>query len=195
MAYRALTIHVIDSDTCAVNCRQFETHVLSVSRLGRAGFLVQWLKLLAWKVGGRGFKPHSGIQVSREQNVSSQLTRKRFNIVESLRDREVANTASDRQGSNFESCVWRAVSSHLSDHSREVLLAQFSLYVHRKGPETPFISFAGCSIHRDRCPANTTRWNNTVLMLGQRLRRWPNIKTALFQRVVFAGYNAEPLLA
>ena len=25
-------------------------------------------------------------------------------------------------------------------------------------------------------------------MLAQRLRRWPNIKTALFQRVVFAGY-------
>ena len=24
-------------------------------------------------------------------------------------------------------------------------------------------------------------------MLGQRLRRWPNIKTSLFQRVVFAG--------
>ena len=28
----------------------------------------------------------------------------------SLRDREVACSASDRQGSNFESCVWRAVS-------------------------------------------------------------------------------------
>ena len=36
-------------------------------------------------------------------------------------------------------------------------------------------------------PANTTRWNNDVLKLGQRLRRWPNIKTSLFQRVVFAG--------
>ena len=36
-------------------------------------------------------------------------------------------------------------------------------------------------------PANTTRWNNDVLMLAQRLRRWPNIKTSLFQRVVFAG--------
>ena len=34
-------------------------------------------------------------------------------------------------------------------------------------------------------PANTTRWNNDVLMLPQRLRRWPNIKTSLFQRVVF----------
>ena len=36
-------------------------------------------------------------------------------------------------------------------------------------------------------PANTTRWNNDVLMLAQRLRRWPNIKTSLFQRFVFAG--------
>ena len=36
-------------------------------------------------------------------------------------------------------------------------------------------------------PANTTRWNNDVLMLGQRRRRWANIKTSLFKRVVFAG--------
>ena len=34
---------------------------------------------------------------------------------------------------NFESCVWRAVSSHLSHHPHEVLLAQFSLYVHKCG--------------------------------------------------------------
>ena len=37
------------------------------------------------------------------------------------------------------------------------------------------------------CPANTTRSNNDVLMLGDRRRRRANIKTALFQRVVFAG--------
>ena len=36
-------------------------------------------------------------------------------------------------------------------------------------------------------PANTTRWNNDVLMLAQRLRRWASIKTSLFQRVVLAG--------
>ena len=43
--------------------------------------------------------------------------------------------------------------------------------------------------HSSECPfpANTTRWNNDVLMLAQRLRRWPNIKTSLFQRVVSAG--------
>ena len=33
------------------------------------------LKLPAWKVGDHGFEPHSGIQVSKKQNVSSPLTR------------------------------------------------------------------------------------------------------------------------
>ena len=35
----------------------------------------------------------------------------KLNIVGSLRDREEACSASDLQGLNFESCVWRAVSS------------------------------------------------------------------------------------
>ena len=39
---------------------------------------------------------------------------------------EVACSASDRQGSNFESSFWRAVSSH---QRKEILLTQFSLYV------------------------------------------------------------------
>ena len=64
------------------------------------------------------FLPHSRVKVS---------------IVGSLRDREVACSASDRQGSNFESCVWRTVSSHSSHYPQEVLLAQFSLYVHKGG--------------------------------------------------------------
>ena len=64
------------------------------------------------------FLPHPRVKVS---------------IVGSLRDREVACSASDRQGSNFDSCVWRAVSSQSSHHPQEVLLAQFSLYVHKGG--------------------------------------------------------------
>ena len=56
--------------------------------------------------------------------------RVKLSIVGSLRDREVACSASDRQGSNFESCVWRTMSSHSSYHPQEVFLAQFSLYVH-----------------------------------------------------------------
>ena len=30
--------------------------------------LVHWLKLPAWKVGDRGFEPHSGLQISKKQN-------------------------------------------------------------------------------------------------------------------------------
>ena len=36
-------------------------------------------------------------------------------------------------------------------------------------------------------PANTRRWNNVDLMLAQRRRRWANIKSTLFHRLVFAG--------
>ena len=57
----------------------------------------------------------------------------KVSIAGSLRDREVACSASDRQGSNFESCVWRTVSSQSSHHPREVLLVQFTLYVHKGG--------------------------------------------------------------
>ena len=52
-----------------------------------------------------------------------------LSIVGSLRDRDVACSASDPMGSNFESCVWRALSSHSSLHPKKVFLAQFSLYV------------------------------------------------------------------
>ena len=38
-----------------------------------------------------------------------------------------------RQGSYFESWVWRTVSFQSSHHPQEVLLAQFSLYVHKGG--------------------------------------------------------------
>ena len=64
------------------------------------------------------FLPHTLVKVS---------------IVLSLRDREVACSASDRQGPNFESCVWRTVSSQSSHHPQEVILAKFSLYVHKGG--------------------------------------------------------------
>ena len=39
----------------------------------------------------------------------------------------MACSASNREGSSFESYAWRAVPSHLSHHSQDVLLAQFSL--------------------------------------------------------------------
>ena len=34
---------------------------------------------------------------------------------------------------------------------------------------------------------NTRRWNNIGLMLGHRLRRWPNTKPTLFEWLVLAG--------
>ena len=78
------------------------------------------------------FLPHPRVDVS---------------IVGSLRDREVACSASDRQGSNFESCVWRTVSSHSSHHPQEVLLAQFSLYVHKGGLKPDLFHFHFCNVH------------------------------------------------
>ena len=74
-----------------------------------------------------------GLGGSKETIMFLPHPRVKVSIVGSLRDREVACSASDRQGSNFESCVWRTVSSQSSHHPQEVLLAQFSLYVHKGG--------------------------------------------------------------
>ena len=65
----------------------------------------------------------------------------KLSIVGSFRDREVACSASDRQGSNFESCVYRTVSSHSSHHPQEVLLAKFS--VHKGGLKPDSFHFDG----------------------------------------------------
>ena len=54
-------------------------------------------------------------------------------IVGSLRDLEVAWSASDYQGSSFEYCESKAVSSQSSHHPQEILLAKFRLYVHKGG--------------------------------------------------------------
>ena len=72
--------------------------------------------------------------------------RVKVSIVGSLRNREVACSASDRQGSNFESCVWRAVSSQSSHHPQEVLLAQFSPYVHKGGLKPDSFHFIFVSV-------------------------------------------------
>ena len=81
--------------------------------------------------GVRGSVP--GLGGLKETKMLLPHPRGKVSIVGSLRDREVACSASDRQGSNFESCVWRTVSSQSSHHPQEVLLAQFSLYVHKGG--------------------------------------------------------------
>ena len=87
----------------------------------------------------RGSVP--GLGGLKETKLFLPHPRVKVSIVGSLRDRE----ASDRQGSNFESCVWRTVSSQSSHHPQKVLLAQFSLYVHKGGlkPDSfHFISFS-----------------------------------------------------
>ena len=85
----------------------------------------------AFHAGVRGSAP--GLGGLKETKMFLPHPRVKVSIVGSLRDREVAYSASDRQGSNFESCVWRTVSSQSSHHPQEVLLAQFSLYVHKGG--------------------------------------------------------------
>ena len=77
----------------------------------------------------RGSAP--GLGGLKETKMFLPHPRVKVSVVGSLRDREVACSASNRQGSNFESCVWRTVSSQSSHHPHEVLLAQFSLYVHK----------------------------------------------------------------
>ena len=79
----------------------------------------------------RGSVP--GLGGLKETKMFLPHPRVKVSIVGSLRDREVACSASDRQGTNFEFCVWRTVSSQSSHHPQEVLLAQFSIYVHKGG--------------------------------------------------------------
>ena len=85
----------------------------------------------AFHAGIRGSVP--GLGGLKETKMFLPHPRVKASIVGSLRDREVACSASDRQGSNFESCVWRTVSSQSSHPPQEVLLAKFSLYVHKGG--------------------------------------------------------------
>ena len=77
----------------------------------------------------RGSVP--GLGGLKETEMFLPHQRVKLSIVGSLRERAVACSTSDRQGSSFESCVWRTVSSHSSHHPQEILLAQFSLYVHK----------------------------------------------------------------
>ena len=94
----------------------------------------------------RGSVP--GLGGLKETKMFLPHPRVKVSIVGSLRDREVACSASDRQGSDFESCVWRTVSSQSSHHPQEVLLAQFSLYVHKGGlkPESFHLFPSGSNI-------------------------------------------------
>ena len=121
----------------------------------------------------RGSVP--GLGGLKETKLFLPHPRVKVSIVGSLRDREVACSASDRQGSNFESCVWRTVSSQSSHHPQEVLLAQFSLYVHKGGLKPDSFHF----------PANTR--NKTYSNLG-------TPSSTLAQHYTTIGFNAPCLL-
>ena len=94
----------------------------------------------------RGSVP--GLGGLKETKLFLPHPRVKVSIVGSLRDREVACSASDRQGSNFESCVWRNVSSQSSHHPQEVLLAQFSLSVHKGGLKPDSFHFISISTNQ-----------------------------------------------
>ena len=102
----------------------------------------------------RGSVP--GLGGLKETKMFLPHPRVKVSIVGSLRDREVACSASDRQGSNFESCVWRTVSSQSSHHPQEVLLAQFSLYVHKGGLKPDSFHFISI-IHGGEISTKITR--------------------------------------
>ena len=120
----------------------------------------------AFHARARGSVPGLG-GLKETKNVSSPSTCESQYCGEPLRDREVACSTSDRQGSNFKSCVWRTVSSQSSHHPQEVLLAQFSLYVHKGGLKPDSFHFilpawkvgsspykyllSGIQIQRNRC--------------------------------------------
>ena len=106
----------------------------------------------------RGSVPGLGT-LKETKNVSSPSTCE-SQYCGSLRDREVACSASDRQGSNFESCVWRTLSSQSSHHPQEVLLAQFSLYVHKGGLKPDSFHFPHSVISVCELQFADTAWCN-----------------------------------
>ena len=130
----------------------------------------------------RGSVP--GLGGFKETKMFLPHPRVKVSIVGSLRDREVACSASDRQGPNFESCVWRTVSSQSSHHPQEVLLAQFSLYVHKGGLKPDSFHFSSYHTVMFRYfvnPIQSGRIANQWLVLSY----FPT--TAVFLRVRLAG--------
>ena len=163
----------------------------------------------------RGSVP--GLGGLKETKLFLPHPRVKVSIVGSLRDREVACSASDRQGANFESCVWRTVSSQSSHHPQEVLLAQFSLYVHKGGlkPDSfhfillppclslsvsiarwstlscqTELSFSGLSGNSSRRhPANTRYLTNAIVILARVADGGPILKQHWFNVPCLLDYD------
>ena len=114
----------------------------------------------AFHARARGSVP--GLGGLKETKKILPHSRVKVSIVGSLRDREVACSASDRQGSNFASCVGTTVSSLSSHHPQEVLLAQFSLYVHKGGLKPDSFYF---SVHLVSWGSSWSRFTWSTFML------------------------------
>ena len=137
----------------------------------------QWLKLPAWKVRDRPPLWHSSF---KEAKVFLTRSLEKSKIMGSLSDREVACSALDRKGSNFESCVCRAVSSHLF-HNPHMRFPWYGLVwptCAQRWPKTPFIPIY---FRHNLFPSNTKNTSIVVLKLGQRCRPWASIQTTLGQ--------------
>ena len=93
----------------------------------------------------RGSVP--GLGCLKETKMFPPHPRVKVSIVGSFRDREVACSASDRQGSNFESCVWRAVSSHHPQFSWPSLAYMCTMC---RWPKARFISFSFTTSSKER---------------------------------------------
>ena len=120
----------------------------------------------AFQASVRGSFPGLGGLKETKMFLSHSLVK--IGIVGSLCDREVACSASDLQGLNLESCVWRAVSSHSSHHPQEVLrlLAQFSLYVHKSGLKPDSFHFCVPQHSQIMCfPSSSTQLSATGRLL------------------------------
>ena len=119
------------SDNNFVWCEHSELCTWSFHNLPESSSSRVVVSTAAFHARVRGSVP--GLGGLKETKMFLPHPRVKVSMAGSLRVREVACSASDRQGSSFESCVWRTVSSQSSHHPQEVLLAQFSLYVHKGG--------------------------------------------------------------
>ena len=96
--------------------------------------------------------------------------------MESVCDREVGCSASDLPGLNFESCAWRAVSSHSAHHPQEVL----SLFSHHNLTSID-VRFFMCRCVGSNIPPVHFRTDGPTSSHAYS-ERWAHIKTCVFRQ-------------
>ena len=153
-----MLINPLSAELSYLNCHPLE--ILSGYHDKQGGGPRVEVSTAAFHARVRGSVP--GLGGLKETKMFLPHPRVKLSIVGSLRDREVVCSTSDRQSSNFESCVWRTVSSHSSHHPLEVFLAQFSLYVHKGGLKPD-------SFHLPR-PTTSSGWKLLIICLFDLLK-------------------------